>query len=71
MNRSEIHVGQRVSLVLPAGPYGRNARVAGTVEGIDTGGHPGVRVRLDCVVNGVDNCYATYSELDPEVVNLR
>jgi hypothetical protein len=71
MNRSEIHVGQRVSLVLPAGPHGRDSRVAGTVEGIDTAGHPGVRVRLDRVVSGVDNCYATYHELDPEVVNLQ
>lgn len=54
-------VGDRVSLC----PTGRERdRVHGTVLAIDEPGlPPGVRVQLDRLICGVDNCYATHDEL--------
>lgn len=47
-------------------PSGRNDWTEGTVTAIDEDGAPkGVRVRLDHLVNGVGNCYATHDELLP------
>jgi hypothetical protein len=66
-----------VSLVLPVstGRRHRNRRVSGTVEGLDEvySGKvfPGVRIRLDWEVNGVDNCYATYRETDAVQPSVR
>ena len=58
---------------LPRGQGGsiRLADVHGTVRAVDDGGRPGVRVDLDREVNGVRGCYATHSELRPEVPGER
>lgn len=59
---SRWRVGDRVSLC----PNGRERdRVSGVVTAIDEPGLPrGVRVRLDRLVRGVDNAYATHDELN-------
>ncbi len=62
--------GDRVSLLLPTGPrhVPRYARVVGTVRAVDEPGMPpGVRVQLDYPVRGASDCYATHSELRPEL----
>ena len=44
--------------------YGREVDVHGTVREVDPPGlHPGVKVDLDREVNGVQDCYASHSEL--------
>lgn len=51
-------VGDRVALTI------HHEQVSGTVTGVDKPGLPrGVRVRLDWLVSGVDNCYASHDEL--------
>lgn len=37
--------------------------VPGVVESLDSGATPGVEVRLDRPVSGLDTCYATYAEV--------
>lgn len=58
---SDWKVGDRVTLC----PNGRERdRVSGVITAIDEPGLPkGVRVRFDRLVRGVDNCYASHSEL--------
>lgn len=47
----------------------READVHGTVREVDIPGQPpGVKVDLDCEINGVRDCYATHRELRPEVL---
>lgn len=59
--------GDRVQVQLPGGQYHRMTWVTGTVRGTDEHGlPPGVRVDLDYDVMGVQDCYATHSELRPE-----
>jgi len=66
----------RVLVELPdhwgvAGPRGRMHWFPGTVAEVDPPGRvPGVRVILDVLVNGVDNCYATHGELRREAEGL-
>jgi hypothetical protein len=60
--------GDRVRLVLPdnVGNLGRKGAdywFTGTVREVDSESHPGVRVDLDEVVNGVTDCYASHAEL--------
>jgi hypothetical protein len=60
--------GDRVKVLLPAGPGNRGGPsrgwVSGTVREVDPPGlRPGVRVDLDYSVRGVRDCYATHSEL--------
>lgn len=69
--------GDRVIVRLPdknlRGKWGggfREADVRGTVREVDLPGQPpGVKVDLDREINGVRDCYATHSELRPEVPN--
>ena len=61
--------GDRVIVRLPrkSTPVG-DVDVHGTAREVDPPGlPPGVRVDLDEEVNGVRDCYATHSELRPEV----
>ena len=61
--------GDRVIVRLPrkTTPVG-DIDVHGTVRAVDLPGlPPGVKVDLDEAVNGVRDCYATHSELRPEV----
>ena len=58
--------GDRVIVRLPdkSAPYGREADVHGTVREVDLPGQPpGVKVDLDREINGVQDCYASHSEL--------
>lgn len=56
--------GDRVQLVLAdKSARNRDVLVSGTVTEVDPPGMPGVRVRLDRLINGVDNCLATHQEL--------
>jgi hypothetical protein len=66
--------GDRVIVRLPdkslpaVGRGSRQVDVHGTVRAIDLPGlPPGVKVDLDREINGVRDCYATHSELRPEV----
>lgn len=65
--------GDRVTIRLKdtSGDYhraGTNIVVHGVVRAIDEPGLPrGVRVDLDHPISGISDCYATYSELRPEV----
>lgn len=53
-------IGDRVSLC----PNGReSSRDSATVIGVDNGSRPGVEVRLDHSVAGIDTAYATHDEL--------
>ncbi len=50
-----------------AGRARRTVHTPGVVIAIDKPGLPrGVEVRFDYPVNGVDTCYATHQELEPE-----
>ena len=50
------------------GGWSRDVDVHGTVRAVDLPGcPPGVKVDLDREINGVRDCYATHSELRPEV----
>lgn len=58
---SAWRVGDAVSLC----PNGNESdRVTGVISAIDEDGLPrGVRVQLDNLVRGLDNCYASHDEL--------
>lgn len=70
MKRENVHLGDRVQLLLPASRPSllrpQLVRVDGTVIGFDEPGRPsGVRVALDYVVSGLTTWYATCGELRP------
>ena len=64
--REQWSVGDRVVWPHPerVGRRYVTVRSPGTVVAIDEA-WPGVRVRFDQPVNGVDTCYATHEELEP------
>lgn len=65
MSESRTEAAWRVGDTVSLCPNGNETdRVTGVISGIDEDGLPsGVRVKLDRLVRGVDNCYASHDEL--------